>query len=99
MGDLVVSPHSPEPFVERCKVALSNVRVYVHGVACTAPRHALAVVKSLYPTVSIEVIDGGFAEEMEDAEVEQITEEATESALKLIEDLDIFGDREQNKNN
>lgn len=51
-------------------MALSNIRAYIHNVACTAPGHALAVVKSLYLVVSIEVINGGFADETEDAEVE-----------------------------
>ena len=49
----------------------------------------------LYPAVSLEVIDGGFAKGMEDAEAEQLSEEATELALRLIKDLDIFGDKEQ----
>jgi hypothetical protein len=49
--------------------------------------------------MSLEVIDGGFAKGAEDAEVGQLTEEAMESALKLIEDLDIFDDRGQNHNN
>jgi hypothetical protein len=33
MGDLDVSPHPPDPFVERCKAALTNFRAYVHSAA------------------------------------------------------------------
>jgi hypothetical protein len=48
----------------------------------------------------LEIIDSGFAEGTEDKVVDQLVEEATKSAIKLIEDLDIFGDREQqNQNN
>lgn len=50
--------------------------------------------------MSLEIVDGGFAEGTEDDEVEQLTEEAMESSFRLIEDLDIFGDKEQqNQNN
>jgi hypothetical protein len=99
MAYLDVNPHPPNSFVERCKGVLTNFKAYIHGVACTVAGHALAVVRSLYLAVSLEVIDGGFAEGAEDAEVGQLTEEAMESTLKLIEDLDIFDDRGQNHNN
>lgn len=45
--------------------------------------------------VSLEVIDGRFAKGTEDDEVEWLIEEAKESSFKLVEDLDIFGDKEQ----
>jgi 5'-3' exonuclease len=61
MGDLDVNPHLTNPFVERCKAALANFRTYMHSTAYATVGHALAVVRSLYPTVSLEVIDGGFA--------------------------------------
>ena len=70
MGDLDVSPHPPDPFVERWKGALSNFGVDIHGITCTIVGHALANVRSLYQAVSLEVIDGGFAKETEDAKVE-----------------------------
>jgi hypothetical protein len=69
MGYLDVNPHPPNSFVDRCKGVLTNFKAYIHGVACTIAGHALAVVRSLYPAVSLEVIDGGFAEGAEDAEV------------------------------
>jgi hypothetical protein len=75
-------------------------RVYVHSAACTAVGHALSVIRSLYPVVDLEIIDSGFAEGMEDKVADQLVEEATKSAIKLIEDLDIFGNKEQqNQNN
>jgi hypothetical protein len=50
--------------------------------------------------VDLGIIDGGFIEGMENKVVDQLTEEATESAFELIKDLDIFGDKEQqNQNN
>ena len=65
-GDLDENPLSPDPFVERCRVAWAKFRVYVHSVAYTAIGHALLVVWSLYPVVDLEIIDGRFTEGMED---------------------------------
>jgi hypothetical protein len=45
--------------------------------------------------VDLGIIDGGFAEGMEDKVADQLADEATESTFKLIEDLDIFGDKEK----
>ena len=61
VGDLDVNPLPQDHLVERCRAVLVNFRTYVHSTACTAARHALVVVRSLYPAVSLEVIDGGFA--------------------------------------
>ena len=60
VGDLNINPLLPYPFVERCRASLANFRAYIHSVACTTAGHALAVVQSLYPTVSLEVVDTGF---------------------------------------
>ena len=56
--------------VERCKSALENFKHYARGIACSATGHALAVVWSIYPSVKLERIDGGFAQNLSD---EQIT--------------------------
>lgn len=71
-----------------------NFRVNVHSAVCTTVGHALSVVWSLYPAVDLRIIDGGFAKGMEDTAADQLMEEATKLALKLVEDLDIFGDKE-----
>ena len=67
-----------------------NFKQYVCGVACSATGHALAVVRSVYPLVKLERIDDGFAQNLSD---EQITalEEVSDSAIKLADDLDLFG--------
>jgi len=99
-GDLDENPLPPDPFVERCRTAWSNFRVCVHSAGCIAVGHALSVVRSLYLAVDLKIIDGGFAEGTEDKVADQLAENATESAFKLVEDLDVFGDTEQqNQNN
>ena len=77
--------------VERCKSALKNFKHYARGIACSTTGHALAVVRSVYPSVKLERIDGGFAQNLSD---EQITalEEVSNSAIKLADDMDLFGD-------
>lgn len=96
VGDLDDRPLPPNPFVERCKAALTNFRAYVHSAACTAAGHALAVVRSLYRAVRLEIIVTGFTNRTSDNDAEKLVEEATESAFKLAEDLDLFGDKEPN---
>ena len=90
----VYVPHRaprPDIIVERCKSALKNFKHYAHGVACSAMGHALAVVRSVYPSVKLKQIDGGFAQNLGD---EQITalEEVFDLAIKLADNVDLFGD-------
>ena len=76
--------------MERCRSALENFKHYARGIACSTTGHALAVVRSFYPLVKLERIDGGFARNLSD---EQITAlQVSDSAIKLADDLDLFGD-------
>ena len=52
------------------------------------------MVRSLYPTVKLEVIDTGFARRTSDARVDELEEEASGSTIKQAEDLDLFRERE-----
>ena len=73
-----------------CRSALENLKHYARGIIYFAAGHALVVVLSFYPSVKLERIDGGFARNLSD---EQITalEEVSDSAIKLADDLDLFG--------
>ena len=51
----------PDIIVERCKSALENFKHYACGVACSIVGHALAVLQSVYPSVKLKRINGGFA--------------------------------------
>jgi len=77
--------------VERCKSALENFKHYARGITCSATGHALAVVRSVYPSVKLKRIDGGFARNLSD---EQITalEEVSDLAIKLEDNMDLFCD-------
>ena len=54
--------------------------------------HALAVVRSHYPAIDLQVIGGGFAEGLSDAETQQLEDEVEDAAKKLADDIDLFGE-------
>ena len=82
----------PDIIVERCKSALENFKHYAHGIACSAVGHAMAVVRSVYPLVKLKWIDGGFARNLSDEQITALEEEVSDSAIKLADDMDLFGD-------
>ena len=52
--------------VERCRSALENFKHYARGIACSATGHALAVVRSVYPSMKLKQIYGGFNQNLSD---------------------------------
>ena len=82
----------PYIIVERCKSALENFKHYARGVACSVAGHALAVVRLVYPSVKLKRIDGGFARNLSDEQITALEEEVSDSAIKLANDMDLFGD-------
>ena len=50
------------------------------------------VVRSFYPLVKLESIDGGFARNLSDEQITELEEEVSDSAIKLANNLDLFGD-------
>lgn len=87
-------PLWPDAIVDRCRNALSSFKQYTRGVACSTAGHALAVVRSLYPSVRLDVIDGGYARGVSDAQITALNEEVEESAMRLADDLDMFGEQD-----
>ena len=82
----------PNIIVERCKSALENFKHYARGIACSTMGHALAIVRSVYPLVKLQQIDGGFARNLSDEQITVLEEEVSDSAIKLVDDMDLFGD-------
>ena len=85
-------PPWPDTIVERCKSVLKIFKQYAHGVACSTGGHALAVVRSVYPSVNLEVIDGGYGQELSDEQITALEEEVLELVIKLADDLELLGD-------
>ena len=78
--------------MERCRSTLENVKHYACSIACFAVGHALVVVQSFYPSVKLERIDDGFAQNLSDEQITALEEEVSDLAIKLVDDLDLFGD-------
>ena len=78
--------------MERCKSALENFKHYACVITYSAMGHALAVVWSVYPLVKLERIDDGFAQNLSDEQITALEEEVSELAIKLADDLVLFGD-------
>lgn len=74
---------------------MTSFKEYTHDVAYSTVGHALVVVRSLYLLVELEAIDGGFTWGTSKTQIENLEEEAMESATKLADDLNLFG----NENN
>ena len=58
----------------------------------TVATHALAVVRSHYPTVDLQLVGGGFADGLSDAEILQLEDEVEDAAKMLVGDIDLFGE-------
>ena len=79
--------------MERCKSALENIKHYACSIACFAMGHALAVVQSFYPSVKLERIDSGFAQNLSNEQITALEEEeVANSTIKLADDMDLFDD-------
>jgi len=71
--DIEPAPHpdgrqqGSDTIIRRCKAAWENFKNFNRDAVMTAATHALAVVRSHYPTVDIQSIGGGFAEGLSDA--------------------------------
>ena len=70
-----------DTIVEQCKSPLQNFKQYARGIACSATGHALAVVRSFYPSVKLELIDSGYAADLSDERITTLEEEVSESVI------------------
>lgn len=85
-------PPRLDAIVDRCKNALKYFKQYAHVITCSAIGHALAVVWSMYPSVKLEVVHGGYAQGLSDKHITTLEEDVSESAIKLADNLELFGD-------
>ena len=60
----------------------------------TAATHALAVVRSHYPSIDIQSIGGGFTDGLSDTQTQQLEDDVEDAAKMLVGDIDLFGETE-----
>ena len=70
---------------------MENFKHYARGIACSTMGHALVVVRSFYPLVKLERIDGGFVQNLSNEQITEL-EEVSDLTIKLPDNLDLFGD-------
>jgi len=93
--DQDVAPHPdgrplrPDIIIERCKTAWESFNRYA---IVTVATHALAVVRSHYPAIDLQVIGARFAEGLGEVETQQLEDEVEDAAKKLAGDIDLFGE-------
>ena len=85
-------PPHPDTIIERCKAVWENFKGFNHDAIVTAVTHALAVVRSHYPSTDLQAIAGGFAKRLSDAETQQLEDEVEDTTKKLADDIDMFGE-------
>jgi len=85
-------PPCSDIIIERCKTAWESFKSFNHDVVVSAATHALAVVRSHYPTTDMEAIGGGYIEGLSKAETQQLEDEVEDAVKKLASDIDLFGE-------
>jgi len=85
------SPHL-DIVIERCKTAWESFKNFNRDTVVTSITHALAVVRSHYQPVDLQVIGDGFTEGLSESETQQLEDEVEDAARKLVGDIDLFGE-------
>ena len=85
-------PPHPDTIIDRCKAAWENFKSFNCDAIVTAVTHALAVVRSHYPTIDLQAIGVGFAGGIGAMEHQQLEDEVEDVAKKLAGDIDLFGE-------
>ena len=78
--------------IQRCKAAWENFKTFNRDAITTIATHVLMVVRSHYPTIDLQSIEGGFTEGLSDAETQQLEDEVEDAAKMLAGDIDLFGE-------
>ena len=96
--DLEVAPqldgrplHS-DTIIQKCKAAWENFKSFNRDTIVSVATHALAVVRSHYPTIDLQAIGARFARGTGATKKEQLKDEVEDTAKKLAGDVDLFGE-------
>ena len=87
---------SANTIIDRCKVAWENFKSFNHDATITAVTHALAVVRTHYPVIDLQAIGAELARGAGVMEHQQLEDEVEDAAKKLADDIDLFGEMDNN---
>ena len=85
-------PPRPNAIIDRCKVAWENFKGFNRDAAVSVVTHALAVVRSHYPTINLQAIGAGFARGTGATKQEQLKDEVEDAVKRLASDVDLFSE-------
>ena len=82
----------PDTFIDRCKAAWENFKSFNHDATISTMTHALAVVRSHYPTIDLRAIGARFARGTSATKQQELEDEVEDAAKRLARDVDLFGE-------
>ena len=85
-------PPHPDTIIDRCKAAWENFKSFNRDATISIATHALAVVRSHYPTINLQAIGAEFARGTGVMRQEQLEDEVEDAANSLASDVDLFGE-------
>ena len=85
-------PPHPDTIIERCKAAWENFKSFNRDATVSAFTHALAVVRSHYPSIDLRAIGAGFTRGMGVAKQQQLEDDVEDASRRLAVDVDLFGE-------
>jgi hypothetical protein len=93
---LLPGDRPPRSILNRCQGAWEDFKGFTRCAANYIVIHTLAIVRSHYPSVKPEVIMTGFVRGTSAAKITKLEDEAEEAVAKLVGDVDLFGEGENN---
>ena len=85
-------PPRPNTIIDRCKAVWENFKSFNRDATISIATHALAVVRSHYPTINLQAIGARFARGTGATRQEQLKDEVEDAAKSLVGDVDLFGE-------
>ena len=85
-------PPHPDTIIDRCKAAWENFKSFNRDATIFVVTHALAVVRSHYPTIDLRAIGTRFAKGMGATMQQQLEDEVQDVAKGLAGDVVLFGE-------
>ena len=88
---------SPRPYniIDRCKAAWETFKSFNCDDTVSAVTHALAVVRSHYPTIDLRAIRARFARGTGAMKQQELEDEVEDAAKRLAGDVDLFGEEDR----
>ena len=85
-------PPCLDTIIDRCKAAWENFKSFNHDATISTMTHALAVVRSHYPTIDLRAIGARFARGTSATKQQELEDEVEDAVKRLVGDIDPFSE-------